>query len=86
MHEEIKSIATAIVEEVKSKEIDRLWERIETVQPAKRPCPEGAIQTKESNGKFDMLLQFLFLFFFSFFLFIFIKEYPETRVTKINNV
>ena len=52
VHEEIKSIATTIIENIKDEEIGRLWVNNETMRPAKRPCPEGAVDRPQLNGEF----------------------------------
>ena len=70
VHEEIKATVTTIIENIKDQEIGRLWVNSEAVRPGKRPCPEGAVDRQQSNGKFWGSL----LFAFSICSFFFVKS------------
>ena len=63
VHEEILTVASAVIENVKDKEISRLWVNDEFSRPAKRPCPEGAIDKENSKRTSIVYFHLLFRFF-----------------------
>ena len=80
VHEEIKATVTTIIENIKDQEIGRLWVNSEAVRPGKRPCPEGAVDRQQSNGKF---LGFVFVRLFDLFVFFLYRvEYFTSGTNK----